>query len=90
MCKAESKRSQFIVHHGVVEFLNHAPYSRALTKIQRGHPRDIGDVDAMFNHGLIDKSRLADYFLLIESGLIRYPAIAPSTFKRSIADFCKL
>ncbi|MCK9587858.1 MAG: hypothetical protein WC076_08715 [Terrimicrobiaceae bacterium] len=82
------ERSLFIGRHGHVEFFHYDPYSQALAKIERGHGRDAGDVRALLDLGLIDRSRLLEYFLAIEKELIRYPAIDPGTFRGAVAAFC--
>ena len=50
-------------------------YSQALSKLERSHARDELDVRAMVDRGLVDKSRLWELFEVIESGLLRYPAV---------------
>jgi len=81
-------RSLFIGRHGHLDFFHYDPYSQALEKIERGHDRDAGDVRALLDLGLIDRSWLLEYFLAIEKELIRYPAIDPATFRQSVVSFC--
>lgn len=82
------ERSQFIARYGEVEFFHYDIYSQALAKIERGHDRDISDVVAMHEVGLIDKARLEGYFRVIENDLVKYPAIDRATFDRSVCEFC--
>ena len=56
-------------------------YAQALAKIERGHERDLLDVDAMRRQRLIEPARLVELFDAIEPALIRYPAIAPASFR---------
>jgi hypothetical protein len=81
-------RSPFIARHGAVEFHHYDLYSQALSKIERGHDRDVSDVRSMLEHRLIAKDKLWELFEAIEPGLIRYPAITPSEFRHSVEQFC--
>jgi hypothetical protein len=80
-------RSIFIENHGKLDFYHLDPYSQALSKISRGHPRDISDVAAMFSHRLIQKEMLFELFLQIQPNLIRYPAIDPASFAKAVSTF---
>lgn len=80
-------RSIFISKHGPIEFYHYDPYSQALSKIERGHNRDLTDVEAMLDRGLILLTPLIEYFEEIEPRLIRYPAIDPKSFRDSVMDF---
>lgn len=44
-------RSQFIVRFGSIDFCHYDFYAQALSKIARGHVRDLADVQSMFDHG---------------------------------------
>jgi hypothetical protein len=77
-------RSPFIVREGTIDFHHYDFYAQALAKIERGHDRDVGDVKAMADHGLIAPSRLLVFFGEIEPELYRYPAIDPPSFRRSV------
>src|SRR5665213_1033500 len=41
------ERSLFIALHGFIEFYHYDPYGQALANLQRGHERDLHDVDAL-------------------------------------------
>ncbi|MFZ4598342.1 MAG: DUF6036 family nucleotidyltransferase [Terrimicrobiaceae bacterium] len=84
------ERSLFIGRHGHLEFFHYDPYSQALAKLERGHPRDVADVSALLEIGLIDKGQLLDYFSAVEKELIRFPAVDPGTFRHSVERFCAL
>lgn len=84
------ERSPYIVRWGQVEFHHYDPYSQALSKIERGHERDLRDVDAMLHRAMIDRRRLWDLFQAIEPALIRYPAIEPGAFRRAVLAVCEL
>jgi hypothetical protein len=62
-------------------------YAQALSKIERGHARDLVDVACMERRGLIEKGRLVELFRQIEPELIRYPAIETSRFQREVLAF---
>lgn len=83
------ERSLFIQKIGQVEFRHYDLYSQALSKIERGHSQDINDVRALLSKGLIDKAKLNDFFTVIESGLVRYPAINPVEFALKVKLFCE-
>ena len=81
-------RSIFIARHGKLDFYHYDFYSQALAKIERGHERDICDVECMIQCRLISVSQLQGLFDSIESALIRYPAITPETFRWAVETFC--
>ena len=81
-------RSLFIARHGQIDFYHYDPYSQALSKLERGHTRDLADVEAMLRDGLIEKDRLLALFALIEPALIRYPALDPQSFRDVVETFC--
>lgn len=82
------QRCMFIARHGLVDFYHYDPYGQALSKLQRGHDRDIADVHAMLRAGLINKNRLRELFEAIEPDLIRYPALHPPSFRETVMAFC--
>lgn len=82
------ERSLFIARHGLLEFFHYDPYGQALSKLQRGHERDLGDVRAMVKRGLVETRRLRDSFARIEPALVRYPAIDPASFRAAVEEFC--
>lgn len=82
------ERSLFIARHGLLDFYHYDPYSQALSKLERGHSRDLTDVDAMLRLGLIRRELLLEQFLRIEAKLIRYPALDPGSFRRTVEEFC--
>ncbi len=80
-------RSLFIARHGQVEFFHYDPYGQALAKLQRGHDRDLLDVQSMLRAGLIQKDRLHELFDVIEPQLIRYPAVDAASFREAVTHF---
>ena len=83
------ERSKFIARHGALDFYHYDPYSQALAKIERGHARDLADVDAMLRAGMVDKELLLALFRDIEPLLIRYPALDPAGFRTSVTEFLR-
>src|ERR1017187_1001217 len=45
------ERSLFIALHGLIEFYHYDPYGQALAKLQRGHERDLQDVQSLLRDG---------------------------------------
>lgn len=82
------ERSLFIAQHGAVKFFHYDPYGQALSKLQRGHDRDLRDVKAMLKDGLIRGGALRDMFAQIEPQLIRYPALDAASFRAVVDQFC--
>lgn len=58
--------------------------AQALSKLERGHARDVSDVKAMLDRGLVTPAELRRMFDQIEPQLYRYPAIDPPTFRRAV------
>jgi hypothetical protein len=79
-------RSLFIAREGSISFYHYDPYSQALSKIERGHDKDLSDVAAMFDRGIIEPAKLSELFEAIEPLMYRYPAIDPPSFRRSLEE----
>ncbi len=82
------ERSLFIARHGLIDFYHYDLYSQALAKLERGHARDVTDVTAMRQAGLIRPDLLFQLFLQIEPLIIRYPALDPKSFRAVVEAFC--
>ncbi|MFN2316692.1 MAG: DUF6036 family nucleotidyltransferase [Gemmatimonadales bacterium] len=78
------ERSPVIVRIGRVTFHHYDFTAQALAKIERGHARDLADVDAMRNRGLIETTEVRRQFALLEPQLYRFPAIDPPSFRRAV------
>ena len=81
------ERSVFIARHGRLDFHHYDFYSQALAKIERGHDRDVRDVQRMIEVGLVGREKLGECFEQIRPALLRYPAIDPGAFARKVAAF---
>lgn len=75
------ERSHFVTREGLVTFRHYDFYAQALAKVERGHARDLADVKAMLERGLVEPPRLRELFAAIEPMLYRFPAVDPPTFR---------
>lgn len=80
------ERSSFISRQGRLSFYHYDFYAQALSKIQRGHAKDLQDVREMIGRRLIDRAQLRRRFDEIEPQLYRYPAIDPATFRKALGE----
>jgi len=80
------ERSAFIAREGRLSFYHYDFYAQALSKIQRGHAQDLGDVRQMLERGLVDRQELRRRFEQIEPQLYKFPAIDPAAFRRALAE----
>jgi len=81
------ERSEFITREGAIDFFHYDFYAQALAKIERGHNTDVLDVRQMIERGLIEPSRLLEFFSRIEDQLYKYPAIDGKSFRLAIEQF---
>ena len=81
------ERSPSLGREGRLTFKHFDLYSQALAKIERGHSRDLEDVDAMLERGLVELGALRRYFDEIEPQLYRFPAIDPADYRRRVEEF---
>ncbi|MFM8717504.1 MAG: DUF6036 family nucleotidyltransferase [Spartobacteria bacterium] len=82
------ERSAFICRVRNVDFRHFDFYSQALAKLERGHERDMRDVRAFVDEGLVDPQKLRGFFQEIRSELKRFPAIDEQIFAKSVENFC--
>jgi hypothetical protein len=82
------ERSIFIGKYGLVDFFHYDPYGQVLSKLHRGHERDLHDVRSMIKDGMIQIGHVRGFFAQIEPQLIRYPAIDPASFRAVVQKFC--
>ena len=80
------ERSSFIGRQGRLSFYHYDFYAQALSKIQRGHAKDLEDVREMIGRGLVDRDELRQRFEQIEPQLYRFPAIDPQRFRRALEE----
>ena len=80
------ERCRFIERQGKVNFFHYDFYAQALAKILRGFDRDLADVQAMLDLGLIERQPLWDHFQAIEGRLFRFPNINPAHFRAAVVS----
>jgi hypothetical protein len=78
------ERSPVIRRIGRVTIRHYDLCAQALAKLERGHVRDMADVRAMLERGLVSAADLRRTFAEIEPQLYRYPAIDPPSFRRAV------
>ncbi len=78
------QRSPVITRIGRVTFRHFDFVAQALAKIERGHTRDLSDVQAMHAHGLISATSVREQFARMEPELFRFPAIDPPSFRGAV------
>lgn len=69
---------------GALTVLHFDLRAQALAKVERGHERDLGDVAAMVERGLVRPADLWSYLAAVEPKLFRYPAVDASALRRSL------
>jgi hypothetical protein len=79
-------RSPLITRIGQVTFRHYDFCAQALAKIERGHGRDLTDVEAMVARGLINGPEVRAMFARMEPELYRFPAIDPPSFRRAVEE----
>lgn len=69
---------------GRLTVLHFDPYTQALSKLERGHARDMADVQSLVQQGIIEPKRLLSLFAEVRDELFRYPAIDPPTLTAAV------
>ena len=78
------ERSPFIAREGRLSFHHFDLCAQALSKIERNHEQDRGDVEQLLERGLVTREQLAAYFESITSEIYRYPALDETAFRRRL------
>jgi hypothetical protein len=78
------ERSLFAAREGKLSFYHYDPYMQALAKLERAHDRDLADVQAMLERGLVEPARTLELFEEIEPELFRFPALDPRSFRSRV------
>ena len=73
-------RSSFVARFGLVDFFHYDFYAQALAKLERGHERDLGDVEEMVRRRLVLPERLLELLDAVAPDLLRYPSIDADRF----------
>ena len=77
-------RSPFIAQHGAITFKHYDFYSQALSKLERGHTRDLFDVEQMLKLSLIERKKALSLFEEIVPDLVRYPSLELDDFRQRV------
>jgi hypothetical protein len=80
-------KSPFVDQYGELSVYHFDFTAQALSKIERGHPKDLLDVREMLGRGLTSKAQLAAMLLAIRPSIRRYPALDEDDFIRRIEAF---
>jgi hypothetical protein len=81
------ENSPFIAQKGPLAFFHFDFRAQALEKIERGHERDLNDVKAMLERGLVSLQQIVMAFEQIEPGLLRFPAIDADVLREKVDAF---
>ena len=81
------ERSAFVARVEPLSFFHYDFYSQALAKLERSHKKDVGDVQAMHDRGLIHGATLLELFGGIEPELYRFPAVDPRRLRQRVEEF---
>lgn len=82
-------RSRFIQQEGKLSFYHYDFYAQALAKLERRHKVDLTDVAHLFKSGLIEPTKVRDFFSAIESQLHRYPQVDHKSFREAVEQAVK-
>ena len=81
------ERSRFIGKYGHLEVFHYDFISQALSKIERGHAKDLLDVTEMLRRKLATPEELLAHAEAIRPQLKRYPAVDEESFVRRVKEF---
>lgn len=79
-------RSPFVSSIGRLTVRHYDFTAQALSKIERGHTRDLADVREMLARGIVTPEQLRTQFAQVEPELYRYPAVDPGSFRRALDE----
>jgi hypothetical protein len=80
------ERSPLADSTGNLAFRHFDLVSQALAKLERGHRRDLDDVQAMLDRGLVAAEELRRAYDAIEDDLYRFPAVDPRAFRVRVEE----
>ena len=81
------ERSIFIGKYGHLEAYHYDFLSQALSKLERGHAKDLLDVTELVGRKLVTKEDLLAHAEAILPELKRYPAVDAESFLRRVKEF---
>lgn len=77
-------RCEFALQSGRLTVLHFDPYTQTLSKLERGHARDMQDIQALVAAGIIDPVRLRALFAEVQPDLFRYPAVDSTSLSAAV------
>ena len=80
------ERCLLIESVGQVQFFHYDPTSQALSKIERGHRRDLVDAREMIQRGLVRPDELRRLLRAVTPELVRFPAIDADELARKTGE----
>jgi hypothetical protein len=83
------ERSPLIASVGKVQFFHYDLTLQALSKLERGHNKDLEDVRNLVRNGHVTREEISRKFTQIEPQFVRYPAIDTQRFKKNVETFLK-
>jgi hypothetical protein len=83
------EKSPLIASVGGVQYFHYDLALQALSKVERGHDKDINDVRNLVRGGHVTIEELRRKFADIEPRLIRYPAVDVQKFRGNLEKFLK-
>lgn len=83
------ERSPFIRQEGPLALFHYDLYAQVLSKLERGHEKDLADARELMARGLVEPRRLWKLFETIEPHLYKYPAVDPAAFRQVVEDFVR-
>jgi hypothetical protein len=81
------ERCAFIGKYGQLEVYHYDFYSQALSKLERGHVKDLLDVSEMLRRKLIAPAELLGHAEAIRPEIKRYPAVDEESFVMRVKEF---
>jgi len=81
------ERSPVVKRIGHLTVRHYDLTAQALAKIERGHVRDLADVRAMLDAGLVTSEGLRTAFEDVADQLYRYPAVDPESYRHALDEF---
>ena len=81
------ERCTFIGKYGRLEVYHYDFYSQALSKLERGHVKDLLDVTEMLRRELVTPAELLLHAQAIRPEIKRYPAVDEESFIRRVREF---
>jgi hypothetical protein len=81
------ERCKFIGRYGQLEVYHYDFYSQALSKLERGHAKDLLDVREMLRRQLVNPAELLAHATAIRPEIKRYPAVDEESFIQRVKEF---